>query len=183
MLGGHLRVDEVETPAFKFLDQRGQGDLRGIRVAMKHRLAEKRFAQGHTVEPADQCTVEPGLDGVGVAQTMKLEVGRLHLWGNPSALLAIPRHGGAGGDDLFENPVEGYFEHTLAHRLGQAARNFEIVQVQCQTRVRRPPKDRLVLGVPGENAQAVGRQQPVAGQISTHRQQAAGIGIIRRWED
>ena len=81
---------------------------------MKHRLAKKSFAQRHTVEPADQFALEPGLDGMGVAQTMQLDVGRLHLRGDPGALLTIPRHGGAGGDDFFEDPVEGYFEETLA---------------------------------------------------------------------
>ena len=64
----------------------------------KHRFSEKHTAQRQAVEPADQRTISPYLNAVGKSKLVELDIGLLHLLGNPGAGLIGPRGVGAGAN-------------------------------------------------------------------------------------
>ena len=54
--------------------QMHQGDLGGVAGAMEHALAEEGAAEAHAVKPADQLAAVIDLDGVAMADVVKLAI-------------------------------------------------------------------------------------------------------------
>src|SRR5262245_45133106 len=122
---------------------------------VKHRFAKERLAQRHSIEPADQCAVVPGLDGMSEAQTMQLDVCFLHLRRNPGTALSLTRRARASRYDFLENSVEGDLISVSTKSLAQAMGDLECIQIQDKSRVGRPPENRLVVRIPGEDTDPV----------------------------
>ena len=53
---------------------------------MEHRLAEKQPPEADTIQTAHQRVALVALDGVGVAQLVQANIGRLHFPGYPGGL-------------------------------------------------------------------------------------------------
>jgi len=68
MLGDELGVEEGVAALDQARDEMDERDLAGIGLVAEHAFAEKRRPQPNTVEPADQSSILPGLDGVAVAE-------------------------------------------------------------------------------------------------------------------
>ena len=158
MIRRHLRVDKVKPPDLEFLHQDRQRDFRRVGFTVKHRLAEKRLAQGHAVKPADELTLEPGFYRMSTTQPVQVNLRLLHLRRDPSAALPFPGHNGASRDHILKHPVEGHVKNSSSQRLLQAARYFKIVEFEDKTRVGRPPEQRLILRIPRENTHPVSFQ-------------------------
>src|SRR6059036_1797281 len=150
---------------------------------MKHRFAKECLPQGNSVEAAHQFLLKPTFNGMGISETMEMDIGRLHLLGNPSTALPFARDRCTGLNHLIERAIEGDLKNSLIESFAQASGNFEISEFKDQTGIGRPPKYRLVLRIPGKNPHAVGFQKPLVRQVAADRQEPAGIGILRRWKD
>lgn len=60
-------------------------DLGRIAAPAEHRLAIHCAAKRHAIQAADQLTIDPGLDTVGLSFPVQSKVGLLHLWHDPGA--------------------------------------------------------------------------------------------------
>ncbi|MNF66815.1 hypothetical protein D3C84_486130 [compost metagenome] len=111
---------------------------------------------------------------MGMALLVQLQIGGLHLVGDPGAV-GIGARGGAGLDDGGEVVVEGDPVALLAQQLFQAAGNMQFVRQQHRARVGRPPENWLAILVPGETAVAVRLHQPLGAQVAAGGKQAIGF--------
>ena len=106
MLRLHLAVDEPEAPSLELPYQVHQRDLRPVRAAREHRLAEERAPDCDAVEPACQFAVHPRLDRVRHPGRVQPFVRGDHAAIDPRARLRVARSG-ARADDLTERGVGG----------------------------------------------------------------------------
>src|SRR5205823_9917755 len=67
-----LCVEQREFSRPQMLDQREERDLRGVALAMKHRFAEERAANGDTVESAGKLALAPRFDRMRIADLMQM---------------------------------------------------------------------------------------------------------------
>ena len=131
-------------------------------------------AERHAVEPADQALAFPGLDRVREAEPVELEVGGAHLRRQPRA--ARPQLAAAARtDDVAERRVQPCHISAVAHRLGEAARDAQLIRKQHGARVRAPPQDRLTARVPGEDAASIGGEQPGRRQVTAGGEQSVRL--------
>ncbi len=73
-MGRHeLAVEKREPAHLQSRDQPGQRDLRSVGHPAEHAFAEERPSKLHAVEPADQLTVIPDLDRMGMARPVQCE--------------------------------------------------------------------------------------------------------------
>src|SRR6185437_8711009 len=63
-----LAVDEVEVPGLKLLNEPHERHFRCIIDSGKHRLGKEGASDRHAIQSADQTTVLPCLDGMGIAE-------------------------------------------------------------------------------------------------------------------
>src|SRR5471032_997766 len=66
MTGGHLAVDQHETPCPQVLDQRGKTDLGRVVCAAEHGFAKKQLPHGEAVEASYEHAVLPYFNTVGM---------------------------------------------------------------------------------------------------------------------
>src|SRR6266511_1939186 len=163
----------MKPPAFYFLHQDRQGHFRCVGLAVKHRFAEEGLTERHAIEATHQFTSGPSLHRVRITQAMQFDVGIVHLSSNPRTALPLPRNGRAGGDHFLEDAVEGNLKGLSLESLLQAARHLEFIWLQYETRVGGPPKNRLVIGIPGKDPNTVSFQQTLAGEIAADGDKAA----------
>src|SRR5438128_2335978 len=81
-----LAIEHLESPALELTDQMRKGYFGRVRGAREHRFAVEHPSYGDPVQPAGQFAVDPGLDGVSVAETRQFRVGLDHFGGNPRAV-------------------------------------------------------------------------------------------------
>src|SRR5579883_349958 len=123
------------------------------------RLGEEHASEPHSVESSREPAVEPRLHAVRVALAVQLDVGGPHLWGDPRARARLAGRR-AAFDDRGEVMIDPGLEAAIAQRLREAAGAAEIFRKQHRARIWRPPEHRLARRVPGEDAAAVGCEQP-----------------------
>lgn len=172
--GGQLAVDQAVAPVGQPAAQLHEGHLGGIAGVGEHRFAAEHPAEGDAVQPADEFAVAAAFDRMGVTAVVQGGIGGAHGRCDPGAggVRARPR---AGGDDGFERGVERERESTVAQALGEAARDVHVGRREHGTRCRRPPQDRLAVGVPGEDAAAVGLEQARRAEVAANREEAVGV--------
>ena len=73
------RAAAVGVPSSSRSTSADQRDLRGVALAVEHRLPREQPADRHAVQPADEPAVAPGLDRVRPAQLVQPEVRRPDL--------------------------------------------------------------------------------------------------------
>src|SRR5215468_9713609 len=120
---------------------------------------------------------------MGISQAVELDISLLHLIGNPGTVLSFARHRRAGPDDLFKRTIKGDLKDSFLEGLTKTPRNLEIFEIQYQPRVRRQPKNGLVVRVPGKYSQAIGLEQSLLGQVPADSEQSARISIVWRWKN
>ena len=70
-----LAVDQLEAPARELPRQHHERDLRRVRLAREHRLAEEDAAERDAVEPADEPVAQERLRRMRKAEPMQLAIG------------------------------------------------------------------------------------------------------------
>ena len=182
MIGSHLAVDESKLQASEVFNKSDEGDFGGVADTAEHGLAEKDAAEGNTVKPADDVTVLPRFHRMGIAGFVKGNVGGFHFIGDPGAVAVGAFRLGTTLDHRFEILVEGDAEKIALEDLFERFGDAQFIGVKHQTRVGRPPENRLAFGVPGEDAAAIGKQQAVDTEIAADGQQPFFDGQVRRGE-
>jgi hypothetical protein len=114
---------------------------------------------------------------------MKLDVCFLHLRCDPSAALSFPWDRSAGANHFFKSAVKSNPEDFFLNGFAHAPRELEVFKLQNQARIRRPPKNWLLVRIPGENPQTISLQKPLTGEIAADGEKAARIGIFGRGEN
>ena len=104
-----LAVDELAAALLEKRHAMDESDLRGIRLAREHGLAEEDLADRHPIEAAYELVVGPCLERVGPAERMQLDIRSLHLWRDPRFARVLPRCR-AGGDHGLELDVDRHSE-------------------------------------------------------------------------
>ena len=74
MVGDELRVAEHEPAGTKAGDEVDEGDLAGVGLAVKHRLAEEHRAECEPVEATDESLPIPDFDRVAEAAGEELAI-------------------------------------------------------------------------------------------------------------
>ena len=128
ILGSLLAVDEREAERVQAFDHSNEGDLRGVGLAIEHRLGEERATQRHSIDAALKLPVPPALEAVGMAFPMKSRVGVDHLGGNPGPGLGASRHSRTSLHHSFEVGVEPYFESAPMQRASQRSTDVKIAR-------------------------------------------------------
>ena len=99
-----------------------------------------------------------------VSEPMQVAVGGYHRTADPGAGLALAGRG-AAGKDFIEGRIETRFIGTIAKGFPERARNLELGGKQDHARVRAPPQDRIAFRKPGKDAEAIGLEQALGGQV------------------
>src|SRR5690606_3321119 len=141
-----------ETARAEPLDERDEGDLRRVGLAVEHRLAEERTAEVHAIQAPGQPPVAPRLDRVRVAHGKQRGVADDDLVADPRPFFAIER---AGVDDLDERRIDADFEAPRADDPREALRY-----------VKRGDRDA---------AARIGGKAPDAAVFERHRKQAFAV--------
>ena len=160
--------------AIEEIGERDERDFRSVLPEREHRLAKEAAAEQDTVQAADQSAGFPGFHRVGISQVMQGGIGGFDLGVNPGAGLIAPRRGGAGVDDRSEGRIEGDRIPPFADHRAEAARDLQLVGLEDQAGVGRPPEDRVAGVVPGEDPVAIAREQASDGEIAADGEQSVG---------
>ena len=179
---GHLAIDEVEGQALEVTHKGDQGYTGGVVDPRKHRFSKETPSQRNTVQPAGQLSVRPCFHRVGIAGEVQTAIGIVNAVDNPGPLAVLQAGLGAGGDHLLEGPVYCDRKHFFFKNLFQGSGNVKRARIENKPRVGRPPKDRLVFGVPWKDSHPVGEQQTLLAQVATDGQQALGSCEVGWWK-
>ena len=74
-----------------------------------------------------------------------------------------------------EGTVQGDPQATAAQPFAQAARDPDLLGEEHGARVRGPPEDGVARAEPGEDAVAVGVEQPLRAEVAADGEQAVGV--------
>jgi hypothetical protein len=103
----------------------------------------------------------------------------MHLRHDPGAVRAVAGRFRAVGDDLLEGRVQGETKTPLAQDALQTPGHMDARRLEDEPRIRTPPQDGRILGVPGENALGVGHEQPLGRQVPPDGQETVLVGVLR----
>ena len=145
-----LRVEEREFERAQTFNQSDQGDLRGVRYAMKHRFAKERTAYRDAVQAAGKPALLPGFHRMRVAQFVQSRVALNNLATDPGIFPFRTRN-----DHFGKRVVDCGFKYSLAQETSQRMRGVKIFQWQDRAWIRRKPFDRVVLHRHGENTKPI----------------------------
>src|SRR3989441_7758439 len=129
-----LSIEQVEFPRAQPPDEMHQRHFRGILLPAEHRLAEKRRAESHAVQPARKDIVLPRLDAVCEAEPVEPQIALYDLFGYPGI-----RPFRARTNDLLERCVQPDIEDFLSERLIETSRYSERVERDDTAASRRVP--------------------------------------------
>src|ERR1043165_6321402 len=160
-----LAVEPRRAARLQMLDEKEQRELRGVGLAVEHRLAGEDAAGVDAVQAAGERAVAPGLDAVRVAGLVQPRVGGDDARVDPRAVLLGTRRGGAAADDGAEVAVDGEREAAPLHGLSQRPPDVELVEEDDRAPPRREPRQRQPLVRPREDAVAIGVAQRLDGEV------------------
>ena len=115
-----LTVDEFVPPSVQLLARSNESNLGSIGFPAKHGLSEKTLADSHSVETSNQFGSSPALKGMGVAPSMKLDIGILNVLRNPGPLLPRSRFG-AGSNHSIKGLIVRNQEIPFPNALAKAS--------------------------------------------------------------
>ncbi len=152
-----LAIDEAEVPGLKLLDKSHERHFGCIIDSRKHRLGKEGPSYRHAVQSADQATVLPCFDGMGVAEFVQACIGVQHCICDPGSSFGILWASlCASFHDISKARIEGDGEHIRAKASREAARDMEFAREQHGARIRRPPENGLIVVIPGKDALSIG---------------------------
>jgi len=129
MLGQELAIQEFEPADLQTCDQIRKRDLGCVARAAEHALPEEGRAEPHTIEPADQLVVPPGLNRMRIAAPVQFGISDLDIRVDPGVGAARGCLG-AMRYDLAECLVDGDRVAIRPDRLGERVREVEAVERQ-----------------------------------------------------
>src|SRR5262249_2733137 len=127
MRGDELGVEQDETAGAQARHEMHQRDLRGVAGAVEHALAEEGAAEAHPVKAAHQGAAVIDLDGVAMADVVKLAIKLADAPIDPGARTARSRFGAAINDGL-EVAVANDCERLGSDGAGKTRRNVEALE-------------------------------------------------------
>ena len=83
---------------------------------------------------------------------------------------------------LAEVGVDPDFKLSFPQGVLQRLADFHLAGTNDQSRVKRPPKDRLVFVVPREDAVGIGHDEALGREVAAKGQKAISVGVVNRWE-
>ena len=180
ILGSLLAVDEREAERVQAFDHSNEGDLRGVGLAIEHRLRKEGAAQSHSIDAALKLPVLPGLEAVGVALMMKGRVGFDHFGGDPSSGRRASWRSGAALHYSFEVGVEAHLESAATKSASQRPADVKLARKEDEPWVGREPQHRtpIIVERPRKDTRRVGAQQPLSIESSSQGQQAVLVGKL-----
>ena len=101
--GGGLRVEQFVIAVAQAMDQMHQSNFAGIALVVEHAFAEERSPQAHSIQPAHQISIPPGLDAVSMSELVELAIDADQLVADPASIGAC---GHAGPHDIFERGID-----------------------------------------------------------------------------
>jgi hypothetical protein len=175
-----LAIEQLKAPLAQTLTEMRHSNLGSIGDSAKHGLTAEYFSHGHTVNPTHQLTLVPDLHRMSLAHTVQLAIGLDHLCGNPGTSIIISG-GRAGlhnsgkifiaGDSIFlatQGPNQTFGEVQARHR-DQAALTGA------------PPKNRVVILIPGKDTLAIGIDKRRWGQVTADCKEPIGLLNCVAW--
>ena len=177
VIGDELAIEQAEPADAQPRDEPGERHLGGVAPAAEHALAEKGRAEADAVKPADEHIILPAFDRMGVAAPMEIGIGRFDLRVDPGIRPFGGRFGTAG-DDGGERLVRGDGETIRPDRLGQRARQAELVERQHAALLRLHPENfgRGAAVRHREHADRIGAQQQIGIE---HRHRGSSVWAPR----
>ena len=163
-----LAVDNRTASFLHCTGQVDEGQLRGTGHEREHAFAEEGAPDVDTVEAADQPLVLPHLDAGGEALAVELGVGGNHVGAEPGTVL-LDAQPAAVADDAPEVLVDAQAVLALVHQRAHGVADVNLVGEDDEALHGTVPDGVVAAeGVPWEYAVAVGQQQAVDAQVSTH---------------
>jgi len=101
--------------------QPGQGDFRCVPFPAEHAFAAEHPVKAHAIEPADQLTLAPALDRMGLAQIVEAAIACRDSAADPAFAIAVVPGGGAGIHHFVKSGVAGDGESSAPQGSGQRA--------------------------------------------------------------
>ena len=114
----------------------------------------------------------PAFNGMGKAHTVHFHISRLHFRGDPGSAPCFCSYGGTFLNNFRECAISGDLYRTVAEIALESFWDSEFVGKKDQPRVGIPPEQWVAVRIPGENAEAIGRNKSVWGEVTTYCQQA-----------
>lgn len=176
---GLLAVNEAKAPSVKLSEQSDQRHFARVIDLCEHRLGKERPAHRDAIQSSNEMTIVPCLDRVGIAEIVESCVSVQHLSRDPGASLRILRTWSCTlFHDLSKASIERNGEHIRAEASFKTARHVKLLREQDGSGIRRPPENRLIVVVPGENAMPIGFEKALRSEISSHGKEALRRGSI-----
>ncbi len=152
-----LAIDEAKVPGLQLLDEPHECHFGCIIDSCKHRLSKERASDRRPIQSADQATVLPCFDRMGVAEFVQARIGVQHVTCDPGSSLGILRaRPCALFHDVSKAGIKRDGEYMRAKASLEAARDMKPVGKQHGAWIRRPPENGLIVVVPGKDAPSVG---------------------------
>ena len=158
----HLTVDHAEMPSCKLAHEMNERDFGSVRNPSKHRLAVKHAPDCDAVETARELAVYPCLYGVRQPAIVQHAISSEHFVCDPGTAL-IQTRCRACLNHVTKVRVGPNLVVSVAQRLGERPRNFELVRYQHHARVRAPPQNGLTGIEPRKDSALVRFDQPCCG--------------------
>lgn len=152
-----LAVEQHGADAIELGHKVGEGDLRCVGHAIKHRLSGEKTAELYAVQTAGELAVLPDLDAVCVTEAVQLAVGLHESVRDPDPVVPMGR--GAPAHHRLEGGIEGHVQTPLAQDPAEPSRQPDAVAQKNRPRVGRIPAHRVLR--PGKDASGVGIEQQV----------------------
>ncbi len=155
-----LYLEKIEMAPGKSFDQVDQRDLACIAFTREHAFAEKCTTHTDTVKSANELTVTPAFNTVGVISLVEFDVQPFEFPADPCLLPAGTR-GRTCINDMSERGVDRYLELAASYGLFETSWNMKGIKGNDSPMFRVIPTHALAFsGVPhGKHAHFVGSKQ------------------------
>ena len=154
--------------------------LGSVADRVKHRLAKESLANGHPIQASHQLILLPSLKRMGKSHVMKPTIGLQDVICNPRAILPFTRSRGTMLHHRTESRIDAHLEPATSQCVPQRFANLHLTRTNHEPRIERPPKNRLPLIVPRENAIRVCHQQSQRREVAPYGQQAVWLSQLSR---
>ena len=157
---GELAIKQFRARSPQGRHQPGQRHLGRVVHPAEHAFAAEHAGEAHAIEPANQPSVRPGLDRMGVSDRVQLAVAFADAPADP-AFLRIRARRGAGVDHRIERGVARHREAPAPQRARQRARQVEPVERQDRPHAWLHPEHLGIVATVRhrENSRAIGLEQ------------------------
>lgn len=177
MWGQHLDIEQHGADPLAVGHQRGQRDLRGVCLAVEHRLGAEEGTHGEAVHTTSERAVgAPRFEAVRPAEAVEFFVGFDVIRGDPDA---VGPSFVACADDLAECGILRHLEPAGTDSPGETPGDVEATERDVGTRIGREPEVVEVVVGPREDAVAVGVDYVLGSEVASDRDRSDRVEVRR----